>query len=159
VVAGALVVGTPLGRLVHDRFTSQKNSNVSRMTVYQQTIHDVEESPFLGYGSPHGKIDRHQQAHVGTQGQLFMILYSHGIPGMAFFASWFLYILFRSRRGSPVRFWSHVAILILVIEMPYYNYMPTTLHVIMIAAALAWRDVVDPPPGSLPWPSREAVLT
>ena len=76
-----------------------------------------------------------------------MVLYSHGIPGFVFFVSFFLYVLFRSARaGSPGRYWAHVAILIAVVEMPYYNYMPTTLHVLMIAIALAWRDILDPVP-------------
>ena len=45
---------------------------------------------------------------------------------------------------SPSRFWSNAAIFVLVMQLPYYNYMPTTLHVGMVAAALLWRDVVDP---------------
>jgi O-antigen ligase len=147
IVAAALVFATPLGGLVHDRFANQNNSNQTRMSVYKQTINDVEDSPFLGYGSPHKKIDRHQEARVGTQGQAFMVLYSHGIPGLVFFVSFFGYVLVRSARaGSPGRYWAHVAILIAVVEMPYYNYMPTTLHVLMIAIALAWRDILDPVP-------------
>jgi hypothetical protein len=145
VVAAALVFATPLGGLVHDRFANHNNSNETRLSVYKQTISDVEDSPLLGYGSPHKKIDRHQEARVGTQGQAFMVLYSHGIPGLVFFASFFLYVLFRSARaGSPERYWAHVAILIALVEVPYYNYMPTTLHVLMIGIALAWRDIVDP---------------
>jgi O-antigen ligase len=144
----SLVFATPLGGLAHDRLTSTNNSNTTRLTVYQETIDQVKASPLLGYGSPHGQIDRHQEAHVGTQGQLFMVLYSHGVPGLVFFASWLGYALVRSGRGrgSPARFWAHVALLILLVEMPYYNYMPTTLHLIMVGAALAWRDIVDPRP-------------
>jgi hypothetical protein len=43
-----------------------------------------------------------------------------------------------------VCFWASVCMLIVIVELGYYNFMPTTLHVIMVAAALAWRDIVYP---------------
>ena len=145
VAAVVLVLSTPLGGLVQDRFNSKRSSNETRLSVYQETIKQVRQSPLIGYGSPRASSDDPNLPHVGTQGQLFTVVYSYGIPAFIFFAGWFLYTFLRSlRRGGPGRFWTNVALLILLVEMPFYNYMPAPLHIAMIAAALAWRDIVDP---------------
>jgi polysaccharide biosynthesis protein PslJ len=143
--AGLVVLMTPLGGLIEDRFTSMENSNPDRRAVYEATVQQVKESPILGYGSPRGNQFDADQPSIGTQGQAFTLAFSYGIPALLLFVAWFGYSLFKSMpRGSPSRFWANAAIFVLVIELPYYNYMPTTLHVAMVAAALLWRDVVDP---------------
>ena len=145
-VLAAVVVATPLGTLTEDRFTSERNSNNTRMSVYEQTVEQVRGSPFIGYGSPRSQVDENVPA-IGTQGQLFTLTYSYGIPALLFFAGWLLYTFWRTRRRrSYTCFWVSAAIFILLVELPYYNFMPTTLHVIMVALAVAWRDVVDPAP-------------
>ena len=142
--AAVLLLASPLRTLAEDRVTNENNSNESRVSVYAATLEEVGESPLVGYGSPSGQLDLDQQSRVGTQGQLFTIVFSYGVPALVFFAGFLVYTLVRSgRRGSPARFWSHVALLVLLVEMPYYNYMPTTLHVAMIIAALAWRDITS----------------
>ena len=131
---------------VYDEY--RKAPDITRERLYLETLERVRESPLLGYGSPQGKIDDDQAVRVGTQGQLFTILFSHGVPALLFFVGWIGYTVVRTARGgSPGRFWAHAALLILLIQLPYYNFLPTTLHVVMVAAALAWRDVVDPGSG------------
>ena len=145
VAAAALVFASPLGGLVHDRFTSERSSNETRLSVYQETLQQVKRSPYIGFGSPRASSDDPNLPHVGTQGQLFTLAYSYGIPALVFFVGWFLYTFLRSfRGGGPGRFWANVAILMLLVELPYYNYMPAPLHIVMIAAALAWRDILQP---------------
>jgi len=143
-VAGLVVLMTPLGGLVEDRFTAQKNSNDTRLAIYQTTVDEIKESPVLGYGSPRRNRFDADQPSIGTQGQAFTLAFSYGIPALLLFVAWFGYSLFRSMpRGSPSRFWANAAIFVLLMELPYYNYMPATLHVAMVAAALLWRDVVE----------------
>jgi polysaccharide biosynthesis protein PslJ len=145
IAAGLVVLVTPVGGLVEDRFTAEKNSNNTRLTVYEATVRQIKESPLLGYGSPHGAQFDAALPNLGTHGQAFTLAFSYGIPALLLFVAWFGYSLFKSMpRGSPSRFWSNAAIFVLVMQLPYYNYMPTTLHVAMVAAALLWRDVVDP---------------
>ena len=135
---------TPLGALTGDRFTSEKNSNNTRTSVYEQTAEQVRNSPFIGYGSPKSQVDENVPA-IGTQGQLFTLTYSYGIPALLFFAGWLLYTFWRAwRQRSHTCFWVSAALFILLVELPYYNFMPTTLHVIMAALAVAWRDLADP---------------
>jgi O-antigen ligase len=141
-VAAAIVIATPLSGLIHDRFTSERNSNDTRLTTYDSTLAQVRKSPLIGYGSPRpqGKGDL---PHLGTQGQMFMLLYSYGVPAFAFFAGWIGASFWSTAsRGSPdVRPWANASLLILLLELPYYNYMPITMHVAMVGAAIAWRDV------------------
>jgi O-antigen ligase len=145
VTAAALIFASPLGGLVHDRFTSKRSSNETRLSVYNETLQQVKQSPYIGFGSPRASNADPNLPHVGTQGQLFTVAYSYGVPALIFFVAWFLYTFMRSlRRGGPGRFWANIAILMLLVELPYYNYMPTPLHVVMIAAALAWRDILQP---------------
>jgi hypothetical protein len=69
--------------------------------------------------------------------------------------------VFWSSRSTddPVTFAVHVAILISLPQLPFYGWMPTEMFLIMVAAALVWRDrdqpVPDQPvldPGFLPAP-------
>jgi hypothetical protein len=140
-VAATIVVASPLGSVFNDRLSKHSNSTQTRLSVYDMTTQQVKSSPFFGYGSPRASTDPNSPP-LGTQGQFFLLLYSHGIPGVAFFVAWFGYGLFRSfRRRSRDHVWAHIAIIIFLIEMPFYSFMPTTLHVIMLPAALIWRDI------------------
>jgi hypothetical protein len=143
------VVFSPLSMLIEDRFTGEQTTTETRMTVYQATIDQIDESPIFGFGSPGRAGADADLPPLGSHGQLFTLAYSYGIPALLFFAAWFLYGFLRSApRGSPSRLWANAAILVLLIEMPYYNYMPATIHVAMVAAALLWRDVLAPAPAT-----------
>ena len=79
---------------------------------------------------------------VGTQGQLWEVLVSHGIPGAILFVWWFVFQFWRLRRTSPeVVLWSHTVILIALIQMPFYDSIGIPLAVIMIAIAVASREL------------------
>jgi O-antigen ligase len=145
IAIAALVAVTPLGGLISDRLTSEENSNKTRGTVYEATIEEVKKSPLVGYGSPRLSGFDKNLPELGTQGQFFTIMFSYGVPAVLLFAGWFIYSFWRSLpRGSPTRFFANASLLILLLELPYYNHMPTSLHVVMVAAALAWRDLRDP---------------
>jgi polysaccharide biosynthesis protein PslJ len=145
-IAVAAVAATPLATLAGDRVGNDSQSTITRLTVYDQTKAAVEQSPLFGYGSP--KATSRAAATgppAGTQGQIPLVVYSHGVPGFLFFVAWFAYGLIRSRaRASAGRFAAHLALLVAAIEMPFYSLLPTTLHVLMVASALAWRDIEVP---------------
>jgi polysaccharide biosynthesis protein PslJ len=144
-VATLLIVLSPLSGLIEDRFTGEQTTTETRMTVYQATIDQIDESPFFGFGSPGRAGADADLPPLGSHGQLFTLAYSYGIPALLLFGAWFMYGFLKSvPRGSPSRLWANATILVLLIEMPYYNYMPATIHVAMVAAALVWRDVCAP---------------
>jgi hypothetical protein len=143
VVAGGVVAVSPLGTVIHQRTASHVNSNDTRANLAQQAVQQVGQSPLFGFGSPRPSATAtpYLTAHTGTQGQLFLVLFSHGIPALVFYVAWFVYLLARTWRfKSTFGLWCHVAILVSLAEMPFYDYMPTTFYVVMIASALAWRS-------------------
>jgi O-antigen ligase len=144
-IAAAMIFATPLGTVFNDRVTKHSNSTQTRLGVYRDTTQQVRQSPLFGYGSPRASADPNSPP-LGTQGQLFLVLFAHGIPGLAFFVAWFGSGVLRSfRRRSRDHLWAHLAIIVFLIEMPFYSFMPTTLHIIMLPAALIWRDAVTRP--------------
>jgi polysaccharide biosynthesis protein PslJ len=137
----AVVYLTPLKGLVIDRF-AHPHSNERRLSLYQEATDLVLESPVLGFGTPQPSVVNPNAPPVGTQGQLWQVLVSHGIPGAFLFMWWFAYQFWRLRRTSPeVVLWSHTVVLIAVIQTPFYDSLGIPLAVIMIAIAIASREL------------------
>jgi len=69
------------------------------------------------------------------------VLFSHGVPGALFYVGWFAYVAWISRRGgSWATFWSHVTLVIVLLQLPYYGMLPSQIHVVMLASAIALRE-------------------
>jgi len=142
--AGALLSYTPVGQVAADRMATP-HSDAGRLSMYQEAMERSKESLLLGFGTPRPSEENPNLPSIGTHGQVWLVLFSHGIPGLALFMGWFLYTLVRSGKGgSPVRLWSHVVILIALLQTPVYELLPMQIHVVMTAAALAWRDITLP---------------
>ncbi len=139
-LVAALVLLTPLDRYVNDRLAHQ-HSNERRESLADQAVAGALERPLLGYGGPRESSVTPNAPDIGTHGQVYLVIFSHGVAGLAFFLGWWLLVLWRSRRaatGPPL--WCHVMLVIGVLEFAYYDMMPTQLHLMMVVAALAWRD-------------------
>jgi polysaccharide biosynthesis protein PslJ len=144
-VAAGLTLITPLGDLVRDRIATP-HSNVARSALYTETTESVLDSPLLGYGSPRRSERNPNLPPVGTHGQLWLVLFSHGIPATLFFVGWFLYLFWSTRRpGSNLALWMHVVVFTALVQMPYYGLLPVPIHLVMLAAALAWRHSAHTP--------------
>jgi hypothetical protein len=144
-VCGVVLVGTPLGSFVTDRLTTEQTSTGTRLSTYDETIARVKQSPLIGYGSPGATDTSRAYSNLGTHGQVFTVVYSYGIPALVFFVGWFAYTFVRAaRRRTHACLWASATVFIALVEIPYYNLMPTTIHVVMAAAALAWRDIARP---------------
>jgi len=139
-VIAALVTLTPLERYVSDRLAHQ-HSNERRESLSTQAITGALERPLLGYGGPRESPDLVNAPEIGTHGQVYLVLFSQGIPGLAFFLGWWLWALWVSHRGATgPPLWCHVMLLIGMLEFLYYDMMPTQLHLMMVVAAVAWRE-------------------
>jgi polysaccharide biosynthesis protein PslJ len=139
-LVAALVALTPLERYVGDRLAHQ-HSNERRESLADQAVAGALERPLLGYGGPRESSETPNAPDIGTHGQVYLVIFSHGVPGLAFFLGWWLWVLWISHRaatGPPL--WCHVMLLIGVLEFLYYDMMPTQLHLMMVVAAVAWRD-------------------
>ena len=143
VILAGVIALSPLGSLVQARLNSEHNSNGTRSTLYSDTFTGAGKSPLFGFGTPRASENLAQDANVrvGTQGQFFLVLFSHGYPGLVFYLGWFAFTLLLSlrRRSLTEILWSSV-ILISFVEMFVYDFLPVAIYVVMIACALLWRE-------------------
>lgn len=150
-VATVLLVATPLGGLASERL-ADPHSNEVRRILYEEAIERASDSPLLGFGGPQPSMEKPNAPPVGTHSQLSFVLVSHGIPGLVLFVLWFVITFVRGARVTSGVPWAHVAVLIFLIQAPYYLLNTPHAFVVMIAAAMIWRDAA----GSPARPSRHA---
>lgn len=144
VVFGLLLAVGPARQLIADRIATP-HSNQGRSTLYSEAAEGVGDSPLLGYGAPRPSERNPNLPSVGTQGQFWLVLFSHGIPGAALFCIWMLSALWRTRRSPTVLgLWCHVVVLLAVLQLPFYGLLPTQLHLLMLAVSLAFRELAEP---------------
>lgn len=144
VVVGVIVALTPLGGLVSGRF-SHKTGDTSRLARDQVAQAQIASSPLLGYGAPQqNTAATHTKKSVGTESEVFMLLYSHGVPALLLFMSWFAYTIVRTARqrsrSSPAIFWIHVALLVACVQAPYYE-LTERIPIMLTFAAILYRDM------------------
>jgi polysaccharide biosynthesis protein PslJ len=142
--AAIMLFATPLGSLVSERLANP-HSNERRLALYEEAIERTRDSPLIGFGTPQPSMENPNAPQVGTHGQIFFVLVSHGIPGLVLFLLWFVMTFFRGARATSDVFWAHVAILIFLIQAPFYMLSTPHAFVLMIAAALIWRDAAGSP--------------
>jgi hypothetical protein len=142
-MVAALLMLTPLGDIILVRL-EHGYSDQGRLRLYTESLRLVGESPVLGHAAP---VSVPGRASIGTHGQFWTVIVSHGVPGVILFSGWLLWALWCSGRRIPVspearniRFWCHIAIFTAIVQMPYYELIPWGLPIVMVAAALAWRE-------------------
>ncbi len=131
---------SPLGDLVTSRATSE-HSFESRGDIYTDVIEAVPGSPLIGYGAPIANPNPNRPA-IGTHGMVWTTLFSQGIPGLVFYAGFFLAMTIRTgvRIRTQEQLWLHLAVASALPTMFYYDHLPAALPLMMMAAALALRD-------------------
>ncbi len=163
-VIGAVVMLSPLGDLAQGRF-QHKTGDTGRLQRDQEAQQRLLDSPLIGFAAPLPSKDPTQSA-VGTESEIFLLVFSHGIPGLALWVLWFFYTLFRSARWrSPWAFWAHVSLLVALIQVPYYD-ITERLPFMLVAAAIAYRAMMSEPveegqpakEGAPPGPRRRALV-
>jgi len=145
-VVGIILVVSPLGNLATSRF-SHKTGDTGRIGRDLGAQEKIADSPILGFGAPLGAVQSpsYNQATVATESEIFLLVFSHGVPGLALFLIWIFYTLFRSGRWrSPWCFWAHVTILVACIQLPYYD-ITERIPLVMVAAAIAYREIARNP--------------
>jgi polysaccharide biosynthesis protein PslJ len=140
-VIGLILGFSPLRGLIEQRFEHQ-HSNQGRLTLYQEATAGVLESPLLGYGSPQPN-DNPNFPSVGTQGQLWLLLYSHGFPGAILFIAWYVSVAWRLRRGrDDLNLWMQVVVVISIVQLAFYGQVPAQIHITFVAMALGMRALL-----------------
>jgi hypothetical protein len=142
-VAVGILWFTPLHQLISDRF-AHPHSNERRLELYQESVDSVRRSPLLGFGAPRPSDISSTAPAVGTQGQLWLVLFSHGFPGLILFVAWFATAWWKTRGTDPPdAFLAHLVLLVAFVQMPFYGWIPAQLVLLMVAAGLGLRAVRD----------------
>ncbi|TFC89107.1 hypothetical protein E3T24_01550 [Cryobacterium sp. TmT2-59] len=147
VAAGAWAALPVADRLDHRVEVS--SSTEDRADLYVEAFTRTLEQPVFGYGAPRPS-ETPGAPSVGTQGQFWMVMFSHGFPGAALFMGWLAWAFFRSvRERDPAGLACNTVILVTLVESLYYGIMTTGLMVAMLAAAVALRPTEDAEPAPL----------
>ncbi len=143
VIAGGLLLASPIGDIVSQRTTTDHSTN-SRGDIYTQVIDAVPESPLLGYGAPVSNPIPFRPA-IGTHGNFWTALFSQGIPGAIFYTGFFVTMTFKTGRRirNQEQLLLHLAVASSLPTMFYYDHLPAALPIMMICIAVFFRDRRD----------------
>ncbi|MFI5936917.1 O-antigen ligase family protein [Actinoplanes sp. NPDC051494] len=149
-IAGVTVLGwlvtlvIPVTDLITSR-VENTDSTRDRADLYWQTFEAVLHSPLLGYGAPRTVDTTYAAEPLGTQGQLWLVMYSHGLPALVIFLLLFVMIARRlSVAVSTPGKWLSVIPVITLIITPFYGYTDMNLSVMFFGIALAMAAVDGP---------------
>lgn len=155
-VGGMLYFAPPIHTLIAER-VAHPHSNQGRANLYKQSVDLAAQKPLFGWGGPvqsdvtDVKSTSYKHPDAGTQGQLWTILVSNGLPATLLFFGYLFVALWQTRRArSGLGLWCHVVILVAIFQSPFYGLLAAQLHLVFIAIALAYRDSVEarsPGPG------------
>jgi hypothetical protein len=152
----ATLAVSPLGELVSQRLDHGKSNGV-REYLTTKAVSGALDSPVVGYGSTRNTLGGRQSITVGESldcprcgnftvggnGQLWQLLYAHGLAGTACYLGFFGYGLWRFRRDvTPIGLAGGAALLGTFVAMLWYNALVTPLAFTMLGYALLWRNGV-----------------
>ncbi|GAB1693365.1 O-antigen ligase family protein [Krasilnikovia sp. M28-CT-15] len=131
----------PVVDLIRNR-TSTTDTNLDRFDLYAQTWAAVTQSPLLGYGQPASVDTTHAAEPLGTQGMIWQLLYSHGIPATACF--YLLLFVVARRLAAAVTatgLWLSSLPVIAAVVTPFYSYLDPNLSVLFAGIGLGLAAV------------------
>ncbi len=127
----------PVATLIGDRVAAS-DTNADRFALYAEVVRRIGHSPWLGYGAPVSTDTVAAQVPVGTQGQLWMVLFSHGVPALLCFLAWFVAATVICARAScAAGQWLAVVPVICLAQIPFYGMASPTISVACFAVALS----------------------
>ncbi|MEL7206720.1 MAG: hypothetical protein AAGK32_00550, partial [Actinomycetota bacterium] len=133
----AVIALSPLGDLVGSRLDNG-HSDDDRFALAVAAVEGTVERPVFGWGAPRPNVGN--QPSVGTHGQLWMVLFSHGFVGAGAFVGALVTFWFRTRRQETTAgIWAHSVLVVALAQLPVYLMIPHALFAVMAAVALALR--------------------
>lgn len=148
VVVGGTTVGLVVAVLVGVLSSLQERlhysqTNLGRQTIYQEAFDGAMHSPIFGNGAP--QPSQTLSVSIGTQGQVWNVMFSYGFIALFFFLGWFALCVARSWRApGQAGLWVHATLFVAFVTFFYYGYDGTQLSVAMAAAGLALRPPAEP---------------
>lgn len=138
------VLVSPLGTLVSERLDGPGHSDEGRLSLYTQAIDLTQASPLVGYGAPQPNQEDPDDSSIGTHGQLWLLLVSHGVPAallyVGFFAwAWYAAVRWRARHAV----WLEATLVAGAVQFPIYELLPAQTITLCVVAAVALRGYAD----------------
>lgn len=167
IVAGVAVVAlvsfTSLGDVVQARFSNTGSLSVRQNLGTLSVTSVAQTSPIIGLGSTRNvqgnfnsitggatlDCPRCSPPALGTQGQLWLVVFTQGLVGLLLYLVFFLTFLFRYLwKPSPVMTMGLSVLIVSFVTMPVYNALGTALLAVMVAIALMCREGESPEQGA-----------
>ncbi|AGL14927.1 hypothetical protein L083_1417 [Actinoplanes sp. N902-109] len=134
----------PVMDLITNRVENTQSTR-DRADLYWQTLHAVLHSPLLGYGAPRSVDTTTGAEPLGTQGQLWLIMFSHGLPALIIFLLIFVLAARRlSVAVSAAGKWLSIIPIITLTLTPFYGYSDPNMSVMFFGIGLAMAAVDGP---------------
>jgi hypothetical protein len=145
---------TPLGTMVNQRMDNARSNGV-RMFLVDRAMAGLAESPLIGFGSTRDTMGSRNSIAVGERqncprcgnftvggnGQLWQLLYAHGMIGAAAYIGFLLHGLWRFRRDrTAIGIAGSAALVGSFSSMLWYNSLVTPLALMFLGYALLWRN-------------------
>ena len=146
-ILAAVVVGvgawlaTPASQSLLDRVAAS-SSTEDRASNYLETINELAQSPFLGFGAPRPSTSPWLPS-LGTQGQFWTVLFSYGLVGTFLFLAFFCRMLTRIWRAKDVYGSILGGIILATLVEQFYYGMNTGLMLSVVAVALLSRHLEE----------------
>ncbi|PYI37317.1 ligase [Arthrobacter psychrolactophilus] len=117
-VVGALLISGALGDILGRQQYSDSTSG--RLSIYDATLAAVLNSPWVGYGAP--RMDATIGISLGTQGYIWMLMFSFGFVGLGLFLLFLGNGIIRTWSApGTTGLWLHGVLITTVAIIPYYS--------------------------------------
>jgi hypothetical protein len=158
IVAGLVLLVTPAHTIISAR-ASHGESNAIRAFLTRAAISGAKHSPIVGYGGTRKTLGSNLSIAVGptpacplcgnwgigSNGQLWLVLFAQGFVGAALYILFFLSTLRGSIRDrTPVAMASSLVLLLMFIFMFFYIALPSSLVLTMIGIGAVVRERAAP---------------
>lgn len=172
-VAGALLIASPLTTVMQERLDNPHSNGIRSFTI-TRTLETTEYSPVLGFGSSRRPLGSNNSIAVGrdadcqtcgnpplgSTGQLWLLLISHGYVGTALYLGYQVRSLWAFRRDRTA--FAGAAVLAIVLPFLYmllYSAVVVPLLITFLSIGLLWRNAqagAASEPSRRGWPARLA---
>lgn len=136
-LAGGTIVATGSLQEILDR-QLYSDSTSGRLSLYRQTWQATLERPLLGYGTP--QLEETIGVSLGTQGYLWMLMFSYGLVGLGLFLYFLAGAVLRTwHTPSTVGLWLHSVPVAALVMVPFYGFDVMQLTAVFVVLALLLR--------------------
>lgn len=143
IVVAVLVIATPLREVVESRL-SESDAD-TREGLYREAWEGAKASPVLGWGGPRPSENPFSPA-VGTHGHLWFVMFSHGFVGLALYVAWVASTIRTALKPRDTESMLLACVIIVgAAQALFYNLLPISIPIILIAFGLLCRPRDDDP--------------